>query len=218
MIIVLLGPPGAGKGTQAKMLQKHTGIISISTGDELRKNITQQTQIGKLAKSYMDNGKLVPDEVVINIIKNIIYNDNSQNGFILDGFPRTINQAIELDNVINFKNVKIDKVFNFEVDDEEVLIKRISGRISCKKCGSVYNRYFKLTKKEGLCDDCGGNEFESRLDDNEETVKKRLQIYYQSSFPLIDFYKKKNLLVTINANNIAPLIFKHLLSSINLNS
>ncbi len=214
MNIIFLGAPGSGKGTQAQMLQSDLGIYSISTGDVLRKEVANQSDIGKVAKSYMDSGKLVPDEVVIDIIKNTITQKFCAQGFILDGFPRTINQAIELDKMLGMLAKKIDKVFNFEVSDE-VLIKRISGRFSCKKCGSVYNRYFKPTKKNGLCDVCGANEFESRVDDNEETVKNRLQVYYQSSFPLIEFYKKKNLLVSIDALKIASLIFEHLLSSIN---
>jgi|APGre2960657423_1045063.scaffolds.fasta_scaffold00170_13 adenylate kinase len=214
MNIIFLGAPGSGKGTQAQMLQSDLGIYSISTGDVLRKEVANQSDIGKVAKSYMDSGKLVPDEVVIDIIKNTITQKFCAQGFILDGFPRTINQAIELDKMLGMLAKKIDKVFNFEVSDE-VLIKRISGRFSCKKCGSVYNRYFKPAKKNGLCDVCGANEFESRVDDNEETVKNRLQVYYQSSFPLIEFYKKKNLLVSIDALKIASLIFEHLLSSIN---
>ena len=214
MNVIFLGAPGSGKGTQAQMLQAHSGLHSISTGDVLRKEVANQSEIGKVAKSFMDSGRLVPDEVVIDIIKNTITQKNCTKGFILDGFPRTINQAIELDKMLSIFAKKIDKVFNFEVGDE-VLIKRISGRFSCKKCGSVYNRYFKPEKKDGLCDVCGANEFESRVDDNEETVKNRLQVYYQSSFPLIEFYKKKNLLVSIDALKIAPLIFEHLLSSIN---
>lgn len=213
MNFIFLGAPGSGKGTQAQMLSRHLNIASISTGDLLRKEVANQSEIGNIAKSFMDSGKLVPDKVVIDIIKNTITKKECVNGFILDGFPRTINQAIELENMMNSLSLKIDKVFNFEVSDE-VLIKRISGRISCKKCGSVYNRYFKPTANEGLCDDCNSNEFESRVDDNEETVKKRLEVYYQSSFALIEFYKKKNLLVSIDALKIVSLIFKHLLSSI----
>jgi len=213
MNLIFLGAPGSGKGTQSQMLQKHLNIPSISTGDMLRKEVAIQSEIGNIAKSFMDSGKLVPDEVVIDIIKNTIIKENCQRGFILDGFPRTINQAIELDKMMNSLSLKIDKVFNFEVSDD-VLIKRISGRVSCKKCGSVYNRYFKPTIKEGFCDDCNSSEFESRVDDSEETVKNRLQVYYQSSFALIEFYKKKNLLVSIDALKIASLVFKHLLSSI----
>lgn len=214
MNLIFLGAPGSGKGTQAKMLQKHIGINAISTGEALRKEVLDQSEIGKLAKSFMDSGKLVPDEVVIGIIKNTIIASQSSKGFILDGFPRNISQAVELDKMMESLAKKIDIVFNFQVEDE-VLIKRISGRFSCKRCGSVYNRYFKPTKKEGFCDDCQSNEFESRVDDNFETVKHRLEVYYQSSFPLIEFYKKKKLLIEIDALKMAPLIFEDLLSSIN---
>lgn len=214
MNLIFLGAPGSGKGTQAKMLQKHLGVNTISTGEALRKEVLNQSEIGKLAKSYMDSGKLVPDEVVVGIIKNTIISPQFAKGFILDGFPRNISQAEELDKMMESLAKKIDIVFNFQVEDE-ILIKRISGRFSCKNCGSVYNHYFRPTKKEGFCDDCNGSEFESRADDNFETVKDRLQVYYQSSFPLIEFYKKKKLLIEINALKMAPLIFEDLLSSIN---
>lgn len=214
MNLIFLGAPGSGKGTQAKMLQKHLGVNTISTGEALRKEVLNQSEIGKLAKSYMDSGKLVPDEVVVGIIKNTIISPQFAKGFILDGFPRNISQAEELDKMMESLAKKIDIVFNFQVEDE-ILIKRISGRFSCKSCGSVYNHYFRPTKKEGFCDDCNGSEFESRTDDNFETVKDRLQVYYQSSFPLIEFYKKKKLLIEINALKMAPLIFEDLLSSIN---
>lgn len=214
MNLIFLGAPGSGKGTQAKMLQKHLGVNTISTGEALRKEVLNQSEIGKLAKSYMDSGKLVPDEVVVGIIKNTIISPQFAKGFILDGFPRNISQAEELDKMMESLAKKIDIVFNFQVEDE-ILIKRISGRFSCKNCGSVYNHYFRPTKKEGFCDDCNGSEFESRTDDNFETVKDRLQVYYQSSFPLIEFYKKKKLLIEINALKMAPLIFEDLLSSIN---
>ncbi len=213
MNIIFLGAPGSGKGTQAAMLAKELNIPAISTGEVLRKEVEQQSEIGKLAKSYMESGKLVPDEVVIGIIKNRIAQSDCNKGFILDGFPRNVNQALTLDEMLFSLNKKISKVFNFEVG-EEVLIKRISGRFSCKKCATLYNRYFKKPVKEGVCDNCGATEFESRSDDNEAVVKNRLQVYHESTFALIQFYQKNNLLVLVAAVESAPLVFEELITSI----
>lgn len=217
MNIIFLGAPGSGKGTQAEMLAKELNIPAISTGEALRKEVEIKSEIGLQAKSYMESGKLVPDEVVVGIIKSRISKDDCQKGFILDGFPRNINQAIVLDEMLSSLNKKIDFAFNFEVD-EEVLVKRISGRFSCKKCGTVYNRFFKMPKKEGICDNCGSNEFESRSDDNEATVKNRLKVYHESTFDLIAFYQKKNLLFKINAVKILPLVFEDILKALKAKS
>ena len=214
MNIIFLGAPGSGKGTQAVMLADKLKIPTVSTGEALRKEVELQSEIGKMAKSYMNSGKLVPDEVVVGIIKNRIVQGDCGSGFILDGFPRNMNQAIVLDEMVSSLNKKIEKVFNFEVS-EEILIKRIAGRFSCKNCGSVYNRYFKLTKQEGVCDNCGSTNFESRSDDNEETVKSRLKVYRESTFELIGYYQKKNLLVSIDAVKSAPLVFDELIEAIN---
>lgn len=210
MNIIFLGAPGSGKGTQAAMLAKSLEIPAISTGEALRKEVELQSEIGKLAKSYMNSGKLVPDEVVIGIIKNRITQTDCQKGFILDGFPRNINQAIALDEMFSSLNKKIKIVFNFEVS-EEVLVKRIAGRYSCKGCGAVYNRYFKHPLKEGVCDNCGSTHFESRSDDNEATVKNRLKVYHESTFELIEYYEKKNLLLSLDAIKSAPLVFEELI-------
>lgn len=211
--IIFLGAPGSGKGTQAAMLAAKLSIPAISTGDALRKEVELQSEIGKLAKSYMNSGGLVPDEVVVGIIKNRITKSDCQKGFILDGFPRNVNQANTLDEMLSSLGKKIDQVFNFDVN-EEILIKRISGRFSCKGCGAVYNRYFKLPAKEGVCDNCGSNNFESRADDNEATVKNRLKVYHESTFALIEHYKKKNLLVSLDAVKSAPLVFEELIKAI----
>lgn len=210
MNIIFLGAPGSGKGTQAAILAKELKIPAISTGEVLRKEVQQQSEIGILAKSYMNSGKLVPDEVVVNIIKNRIVEADCQKGFILDGFPRNMNQAIVLDKMTSSLNKNIEIVFNFEVE-EEVLVKRISGRFSCKKCASVYNRYFKLPAKEGVCDNCESNQFESRSDDNEATVKSRLEVYHESTFELIAYYEKKNLLLSVDAVKSPPLVFEDLI-------
>lgn len=209
MNIIFLGAPGSGKGTQAAMLAKELVSPAISTGEVLRKEVERQSEIGKLAKSYMNSGQLVPDEVVVGIIKGRIAEPDCQKGFILDGFPRNMNQAIVLDEMLSSLNKKIEMVFNFEVG-EEILIKRISGRFSCKGCGAVYNRYFKLPVKEGVCDNCGSDDFESRSDDNEATVKNRLKVYRESTFELIGYYEKKNLLLSVDAVKSAPLVFGEL--------
>lgn len=159
----------------------------------------------------------MPDEIVINIIKERILLDDCKKGFILDGFPRNLNQAIELESIFSKLEKKIDKVLNFEVSEEN-LVKRISGRFSCKNCGAVYNTFFKPLKKEGFCDNCNSTQFESRKDDNEETIKSRLIVYNQSTLPLIEFYKKKNMLVSINALNSAEIVFQDIVTSINNNN
>lgn len=212
MNIIFLGAPGSGKGTQAAMLSKKLEIAAISTGEVLRKEVAQQSEVGKAAQSYMNSGKLVPDEVVINIIKKQLLETGCENGFILDGFPRNIEQAIELDKMLVSIGKKLDRVFYFDVP-EEILIKRISGRFFCKSCGAVYNRHFKMPKVEGVCDECKSDHFESRSDDNEETVKNRLVIYQNLTVPLIEYYQKNNLLLSIDAVKSAPLVFEELIRS-----
>jgi adenylate kinase len=214
MNIIFLGAPGSGKGTQASLLSKNLDIESIATGDLLRKEVEKNSRIGNIAKEQMESGALVSDEVVIDIIKEKIITKNCEKGFILDGFPRNINQALKLEEMLHNCDKKINKVFNFEVE-EDVLVKRIAGRYICKKCGAVYNRYFKPTIKDGKCDNCDSNEFETRSDDNELTVKNRLKVYKESSFPLIEYYKKKHLLVSIDALKISTLVFEDLKSNIN---
>lgn len=211
--VIFLGPPGSGKGTQANMLAAELRIPTISTGEVLRKEVEIESEIGRLAKSYMNSGGLVPDEVVVGIIKNRITQDDCQNGFILDGFPRNMNQAVVLDSMLESLGKKIGVVFNFEVG-ENILIKRIAGRFSCKKCGAVYNRYFKQPKVEDVCDNCGSEQFESRLDDNESTVKNRLKVYRESTIELIGYYKKKNLLCSVDAVKSVPLVFGGLIDAV----
>jgi len=216
MNLVFLGLPGSGKGTQANLLAKEYDIVSISTGDLLRNEIKNQTKIGLEAKKKIDNGDLVDDVVVIEILKNKIISQSCKNGFILDGFPRNINQAIKLDEMLKENNKKLTKVYNFVID-EDIIVKRILGRFSCNKCGAIYNKYYKNTTIDGVCDNCGSKEFDKRLDDNEITIKKRIEIFNQSNFKIVEFYSKNNLIVSVDALKLVPLIFEDIKSSINNN-
>ena len=190
MKLILLGAPGAGKGTQAKWISKEYGLPHISTGDILRQNVKDGTELGKEAKKYMDDGKLVPDGVIIGMMKDRLAQDDCRNGFILDGFPRTINQAEELGKI-----TEIDAVLNIYVPFEK-LIERITGRRSCPNCGAVFHVKYNPPEKEGICDACG-TELIQRDDDKEETVKKRLETYESQTAPLIDYYGKKEKILTV---------------------
>lgn len=192
MRLIILGAPGAGKGTQAEFLSQKFGIAHISTGDILRENVKNQTELGLKAKEYMDNGLLVPDELVIEIVKDRLKKDDCKNGFLLDGFPRTIAQAEALERVLAELGQRIDKVLNIEVSDEKIL-ERMSGRRICKNCGASFHIIYRPPKREGICDVCGG-ELYQRDDDKEETVRKRLEVYHAQTQPLIDFYNNKGLL------------------------
>ncbi len=196
MNIILLGPPGAGKGTQAKMLIDQYGIPQISTGDILRANLKAQTELGLEAKKYMDAGKLVPDEVVIGIVGNRLQEDDCQKGYMLDGFPRTVAQAEALDKILSERSAGIDHVVSIEVPDSE-LVKRLTGRRTCKQGGRGYHVMFDPPSKEGACDKCSG-ELYQRDDDNEETVGARLVVYTEQTQPLIEYYNKKGLLRPID--------------------
>lgn len=189
MRLVILGAPGAGKGTQAEVLSKKFNIPTISTGMIIRNEIREETEFGKEAKQYIDRGLLVPDDVVIEIIKHRLNEDDCKNGFILDGFPRTVPQAEALSNM----SVNIDKVLSIEVEDEEI-IARISGRRECINCGVTYHMQYKRPVNEGKCDICGGQLYR-RKDDDPETVKSRLKVYHHQTEPLKEYYRRKNLLV-----------------------
>ncbi len=216
--IILLGAPGSGKGTQAAVLSKALNIPAISTGDALRKEVEAQSEIGKLAKSYMNSGQLVPDQVVLDIVKNRVNSEDCIKGFILDGFPRNLTQAKMLDETLKSINKDISKVLNFEVADE-IVIKRISGRFFCKKCGAIYNKYFKQPKLEGVCDECKSSEFDARSDDKEEVVKNRLKVYHETTDGLIEYYQKKNLIYSVDAVKQATLLSEELLAAVlNINT
>lgn len=187
MNIVLLGPPGAGKGTQAKRMIDEYGIPQISTGDMLRAALKAGTELGLEAKKYMDKGELVPDSVVVGLVKERIQEPDCAKGYMLDGFPRNVSQAETLDGMLSELGQKIDHVVSIEVPDEE-LVKRLTGRRTCRDCGAGYHVMFDPPKKDGVCDKCGG-ELYQRDDDNETTVKSRLEVYNSQTKPLIDYYE-----------------------------
>ncbi len=210
MRLVLLGAPGAGKGTQAKKLIEKYGIPQISTGDILRKAVADGTPLGKEAKSYMDSGGLVPDSVVIGLVKERIAQDDCKKGYILDGFPRTTPQAEALDAVLAEMNSPLDTALSVDVDPE-ILMKRLTGRRTCKGCQQMYNLHFNPPRKEGVCDKCGGELFQ-RDDDKEDTIKNRLEVYEKSTAPLIDYYGKKNILKSVEGMGSVDDIFNKVCS------
>ena len=196
MKIIMLGAPGAGKGTQAKMIADKYQIPHISTGDIFRSNIKEGTELGKEAKTYMDKGLLVPDELTVKILLDRVAKDDCKNGYVLDGFPRTIPQAEVLDEALAKLNDKIDYAIDVDVPDENI-IRRMSGRRACLACGATYHIEHIPPKTEGICDRCG-KELVQRDDDKEETVRNRLNVYHEQTQPLIDFYTKKGILKTVD--------------------
>jgi adenylate kinase len=212
MRLVLLGAPGAGKGTQAKKLIEKYGIPQISTGDILRKAVADGTPLGREAKSYMDKGELVPDSVVIGLVKERLAQDDCKKGYILDGFPRNTAQAEALDKVLAEMNAPLDLALNVEVD-KDILMKRLTGRRTCKNCNQMYNVYFSPPRKDDICDKCGG-ELYQRDDDKEETIKKRLDVYEAQTAPLIDYYNKKGVLRSVQGTGGIEDIFKRICSTL----
>lgn len=205
MKIIMLGAPGAGKGTQAKMLSERYGIPHISTGDIFRMNIKNNTELGQKAKGYMDAGQLVPDELVVDLVVDRIKAKDCMKGFILDGFPRTIPQAEALDYALNNQNEKIDYAINVDVPDENI-IKRMSGRRACVGCGATYHLVYNPTKIEGVCDVCG-EKLILRDDDKPETVQKRLDVYHEQTQPLIDYYNKKEVILTVDGTQDIDVVY-----------
>jgi adenylate kinase len=194
--VVLLGPPGAGKGTQAKLLQEKLKACQISTGDILRKAVADETALGKEAAQYIERGALVPDELIVNMVAERLKENDCQPGFILDGFPRTIGQAESLDRMLQQKNLSLNGVLSVQVP-REVIIQRLAGRRSCKKCGALWHMTFSPPRKPGICDRCGG-ELYQRQDDEEQTVAHRLQVYEQQTAPLVQYYRNRKLLREID--------------------
>ncbi|MBO7355025.1 MAG: adenylate kinase [Lachnospiraceae bacterium] len=205
MKIIMLGAPGAGKGTQAKMIAEKYSIPHVSTGDIFRANIKNGTELGKQAKEYMDAGKLVPDELTVKILLDRVAQDDCKDGYVLDGFPRTIPQAEVLEDALNKLGDKIDFAINVDVPDENI-VRRMSGRRACLKCGATYHIEHIPPKQEGICDTCG-SELVLRDDDKPETVLNRLKVYHDQTQPLIDFYTERNVLKSVDGTKDMKEVF-----------
>lgn len=197
-VLILLGPPGAGKGTQAKLLEDRFGLVQLSTGDLLREAVAAGTDAGKAAKSVMEAGGLVSDEIVLNILRDRLDGPDCSAGIILDGFPRTIPQAEALHDLLTAQNAKVHAAISLEVEDE-AMVTRISGRHTCSNCGEGYHETFKRPVVDGTCDHCGGQKFRRRADDNADTVRRRLVAYHRETAPLIAFYENQGVLKSVDA-------------------
>ena len=213
MKIIMLGAPGAGKGTQAKMIAEKFNIPHISTGDIFRANIKNGTELGKKAKEFMDKGQLVPDELTVEILLDRVAADDCKNGYVLDGFPRTIPQADVLDKELTKLGDKVDFAINVDVPDENI-VRRMSGRRACLKCGATYHIEHIPPKQEGICDKCG-SELVQRDDDKPETVQNRLSVYHEQTQPLIDYYNKKNILKTVDGTKDMQEVFSDIVNILN---
>jgi len=214
MILILLGPPGAGKGTQAERIRDKYQIAHLSTGDMLRGAIAAGTDVGKQAKSVMDAGKLVSDDIIISLVEERTQAADCANGFLLDGFPRTVAQAEALDDLLARTSRKLNAVIEFAVDDN-ALVERVSGRYACANCGAGYHDSFRKPKEEGVCDNCGHREFSRRSDDNAEAVRTRLTSYHEQTAPLLPYYRGKGLLKTVDGMAAIDTVTEQLFKEIN---
>jgi adenylate kinase len=213
MKIIMLGAPGAGKGTQAQMIAEKFGIPHISTGDIFRANIKNGTELGKKAKEFMDKGLLVPDELTVELLLDRVANEDCKNGYVLDGFPRTIPQADVLDSELTKLGDKVDFAINVDVPDENI-VRRMSGRRACLKCGATYHIEHIPPKTEGICDKCG-SELVLRADDKPETVQNRLSVYHEQTQPLIEYYENKNILKTVDGTKDMQEVFNAIVDILN---
>ena len=198
MYLIFLGAPGAGKGTQAAVVSQRTKLAHIATGDLFREAVKKGTDLGKMAKSYMEKGELVPDEVTIKMVAERLKEPDCKTGCIFDGFPRTLDQAKALDKMFTIQKKSVDKVIYIEVN-EEALLKRLGGRWTCQKCGAVYHETASPPKQKGICDKCSGSLYQ-RADDNEKTIKERLKVYFVQTTPLLDYYKAGGKLITVDGS------------------
>lgn len=212
--LILLGPPGCGKGTQGKRLEALYHIPQLSTGDMLRAAVRDETPVGKIAKGYLDKGALVPDDVMVEIMKVRLQATDCANGYILDGFPRTVEQAKALDRMFAEGNLSLTAAINLDVSDDDV-VARLSGRRQCKKCGTGFHVKFNVPRRENVCDTCGG-ELYQRDDDNEATIRKRLEVYNRQTSPLLDYYEKKGLLRRVDGRGSIDDIFERIRSLIDI--
>ena len=215
MRLIFFGAPGVGKGTQAKIICSKLGIPQISTGAILRKAVAEKTDLGKEAAKYMDEGLLVPDNLIIDLIAEELSKPETQKGFILDGFPRTVHQAEGLNDIFNHLNLKLDRVIEISVP-EDVIIQRLVNRRICASCGEEYNLLYRPIPADGKCENCGGTEFIHRKDDYEETIRKRLEVYKNETEAVLGFYKKMNLLSKVQGNQEVPKVTQDIFAALNL--
>jgi len=211
MRLIFLGPPGSGKGTQAAKLIDKVKTAHISTGDILRENVSKGTDLGLQAKGYMDSGKLVPDDLIVEMMKKRLASEDCKKGFILDGFPRTVSQAESLEKMLQQLGIRLDAVVLFNVSDE-VVVERLSGRRGCSSCGAIYHVRFNPSGKGSSCQNCGGELFQ-REDDREEVIRKRLDVYHQQTSPLIGFYRGRGILVEVDAGKSSDEVLKTILDA-----
>ena len=210
MNILIMGAPGTGKGTMSALIKEHYDVVHVSTGDMLRQAVAEKTEVGLKAQEYMNKGALVPDEIIHDIILERLAKDDIKKGFLFDGYPRTLEQAVDLDRILETLNMKIDHVINLEVDDE-ILKDRITGRRTCKNCKEIYHIRNKAPKVEGICDVCGG-ELIQRKDDTLEALSTRLEAYYASTKPVIEYYEKTGLVSSIDGSKPADKVFEDIRS------